>query len=98
MMGIPSDIAYLKINPAHYSDFVSDQLLTYFRTEMQDVCPCWMLVDNTNAFDSSDSRQSSRLDSGRGRTPGETPGNDLLRDPEERQIQGRRRLASGVNP
>ncbi len=50
MMGIPSDVAYLKIAPPHYSDFVSSQLVTYFRTEMQDVCPCWMLVNNMASF------------------------------------------------
>jgi hypothetical protein len=49
-MGIPSDIAYLKIPPPHYSDFATSRLVTYFQTEMQDVCPCWMLVNNKASF------------------------------------------------
>jgi len=48
MMGIPSDIVYIRDAPPHYSDFVSKQLLIYFRTEMNDVCPCRMLVDGDN--------------------------------------------------
>jgi hypothetical protein len=98
MFGIPSDLAYLKITPPHYSDFVSGQLLTYFRTEMQDVCPCWMLVDNTVTVEDSETRQLSRLDGGKGKTHDETLRNDLLRSSEKRQFQGGRGLTVGVNP
>jgi hypothetical protein len=98
MMGIPSDIAYLKNTPPHYSDFVSGQVLTYFRTEMQDACPCWMLLDDTEAFEGPDSRQLGKLNGGNGRTPGASPRKNLLSGLEEYQLRDRWELASGVDP
>jgi len=72
MMGIPSDIAHLKMPSPHYSESVSEKLLEYFRTEMQDVCPCWMLVENIGYPERPDSPQPERLDGGSGRTPYKT--------------------------
>jgi hypothetical protein len=93
MTRIPNNKAYLRTASLQVSGIVSREFRTYLRTELNDECPCWLLITERPLNRDSTYVTNSGEDGGARGSQGKSLQNTFLRDIKAGEIPGRHPFA-----